>query len=86
MEYKIIDKFIPNGMNVGALVEVNGEELIADITYKSLAGDDGFEFAVFKTKDRQITFDTALPIFCKKNVSFDWDAWEMCMKEFLETF
>ena len=83
MNYKILEKFVPNGRNIGALIEVDGEELIADITYKSFMGEDGYEFAVFRTKDRQITFDTALPIFCKKNVHFDWDEWERCMNEYV---
>ena len=83
MRYKIIDQTMP-GANVGYLIEYNGQEYITDITIRT---DKEYrtEFAVFKSVDRQITFENAIPIYCKMDVAMDFEELKKCIDEFIES-
>ena len=81
MNYKILDT--ANGINCGYVIEYDGQEYIADITVRS---DMNYrtEFAVFKSVDRQITLDNAIPIFRKMDVSMDFESLDKCIQEFIQ--
>ena len=82
-DYKILNKTVGGGRNCGYVIEVNGQEYIADITHR-FDKDYRTEFCVFKSVDQQITFDNALPIFMKEDVSMDFRTLEECIEEFIE--
>lgn len=83
MEYRIIDKIFNGGINVGYVFEYEGQEYIGDITYER--DFEQFEFAVFKSVDRQITHDNAIPLFRKTDVEMDYDACKKYIEEFIDT-
>lgn len=83
MEYTIKNKTVAGGLNVGYVIEVNGQEYIADITVRT-DKDYCTEFAVFKSVDQQITFENALPVFVKEDVEMTYESLEKCIDEFIE--
>lgn len=82
-DYKILNKTIGGCGNVGYVIEVNGQEYIADITTRN-DKDYRTEFCVFKSVNQQITFDNALPIFMKEDVGMDYSTLEECIDEFIK--
>ena len=83
MAYAIKNKTVAGCGNVGYVIEVNGQEYIADITIRT-DKDYCTEFAVFKSVDQQITFENALPIFVKEDVEMSFESLEKCIDEFIE--
>ena len=82
-KYTIKNKTVAGGLNVGYVIEVNGQEYIADITIRT-DKDYCTEFAVFKSVDQQITFENALPVFVKEDVEMSYESLEKCIDEFIE--
>lgn len=83
MAYTIKNKTVEGCGNVGYVIEVNGQEYIADITIRT-DKDYCTEFAVFKSVDQQITFENALPVFVKEDVEMSYESLEKCIDEFIE--
>lgn len=83
MAYTIKNKTVAGCGNVGYVIEVNGQEYIADITIRT-DKDYCTEFAVFKSVDQQITFENALPVFAKEDVEMSYESLEKCIDEFIE--
>lgn len=82
-DYKILNKTIGGCGNIGYVIEVNGQQYIADITIRK-DKDYRSEFCVFKSVNQQITFDNALPIFIKEDVNMDYSTLEECIDEFIK--
>lgn len=83
-DYAIIGEIWNGGINVGYVFEYNGQEYIGDITTRTDL-DYINEFAVFKSVDRQITFDNAIPLFRKLDVSKDYASCKEYIQEFINT-
>ena len=84
-KYIIKNKSVGGDLNVGYVIEYNGQEYIADITVRTDL-DYITEFTVFKSVGQQITFDNAIPIYRKEDVGMDFNSLECCIDEFIASF
>lgn len=69
-------------MNITKIFNHNGQEYLADITIRS-DKDYRTECAIFKSKDRQVTFDNAIQLYLKMDVDLTYDELERCVTEFI---
>lgn len=68
-------------INITRVFEYGGQEYLADITVRTDLNRT--EFAVFKSKDGQFTFDDAIPLYSKRDVALSTEALTRGIAEFI---
>lgn len=65
------------------IFEYKGQEYLADVCVRRDLLDT--ECAIFKSVDRQITFENGLPLYCKQRVPLTECALRDCINEFIDS-
>lgn len=65
------------------------QEYLADVTFMDADNFLGHpypytECAIFKSVDRQLTFENAIPLYCKQDVDVSKETLSDCIHEFIE--